>query len=206
MVASGGTYGSQSDGSTLNIDLCLEEDCYTFTINDSYGDGICCGYGVGDYEVTDSTGNVLAAGGEFASTESTDFCLPVDGDGGDEGECIAIDLATITIETYGGSQDKGVAELLNDATSFRIKNNAWKAIMIDYEVTENTVLEFDFSSTTQGEIHGIGFDDNNSISSNRTFRLIGTQNWGISNFDNYDGSLGNCRSYTIPVGVLHRNF
>jgi len=44
------------------------------TINDSYGDGICCAYGTGNYTIT-SDGNTLVSGGEFASTETTNFCV-----------------------------------------------------------------------------------------------------------------------------------
>lgn len=205
-VASGGPYGAQADGTTLIFDLCLEDDCYTFTINDAYGDGICCGYGIGDYEITDVEGNTLAVGGEFASSESTEFCLPENGGGDDEpdpNECIEIVLDDYTIDSYGGGQDNGSSTLLTNNTVLRIQNNAWKSIDFEYIVTENTVIEFDFGATLQGEIHGIGFDDNNSISSNYTFRLFGTQNWGISNFDNYSGSIGNWKSYSIPIGEFY---
>ena len=74
-VASGGTYGSEPDGSTLIINFCLPDGCYDFTINDSYGDGICCGYGNGSYSLNDVDGNVLASGGDFGSSETTNFCL-----------------------------------------------------------------------------------------------------------------------------------
>jgi len=73
-IASGGTYGSQPDGSTVTETICLVEDCYTFTINDAYGDGICCGFGNGSYSLTDG-GTVLASGGSFTSSEATDFCI-----------------------------------------------------------------------------------------------------------------------------------
>ncbi len=73
-VASGGTYGSQPDGSTLTETLCLPDGCYTFTITDAYGDGICCSYGSGNYSVSGPTG-VLASGGSFGSSEATNFCL-----------------------------------------------------------------------------------------------------------------------------------
>ena len=73
-VASGGTYGSQPDGSTISISECLVDGCYDFTINDSYGDGICCGYGNGSYTVS-SGGNTLATGGSFNASETTNFCL-----------------------------------------------------------------------------------------------------------------------------------
>ncbi len=74
-VASGGTYGSQPDGSTVVEVLCLVDGCYDFNIYDSYGDGICCGYGNGSYTVTDANNNVLASGGNFGSSESTNFCF-----------------------------------------------------------------------------------------------------------------------------------
>ena len=73
-VASGGTYASQPDGSTLNIALCLADGCYDFTINDAYGDGICCAYGNGSYTVTGPAGT-LASGGSFTSSQTTSFCL-----------------------------------------------------------------------------------------------------------------------------------
>ncbi|MUU79002.1 immunoglobulin-like domain-containing protein [Winogradskyella endarachnes] len=76
-IASGGTYGSQADGSTLTIDVgCLDDGCYDFVITDTYGDGICCSYGNGSYTLTNSdTGAVLASGGSFTSSETTNFCL-----------------------------------------------------------------------------------------------------------------------------------
>jgi subtilisin family serine protease/chitodextrinase len=76
-VASGGTYGSQADGSTLVIPINgLADDCYDFTILDSYGDGICCSYGNGSYTLEVTGGATLASGGSFGSSELTNFCLP----------------------------------------------------------------------------------------------------------------------------------
>ena len=77
VVASGGTYESQPDGSTLAIPVCLADACFDFTIYDSYGDGICCGFGNGSYSLTeDASGTVLASGGSFGSSETTNFCVP----------------------------------------------------------------------------------------------------------------------------------
>lgn len=73
-VASGGTYASQADGSTLNLTECLSAGCYDFTISDSYGDGICCSYGNGSYTVSTSAGTV-ASGSSFTSNETTNFCV-----------------------------------------------------------------------------------------------------------------------------------
>jgi len=74
IVALGGTYGSQPDGSTVQVTECLPDGCYDFTIFDSYGDGICCAYGNGSYTLT-SGGSTLASGGSFGSSENTNFCL-----------------------------------------------------------------------------------------------------------------------------------
>ena len=68
-VMSGGTYSST--GTTYVSQQCLPEEggSYEFTINDSYGDGICCGYGSGSYTV-EYGGVSLASGGQFTSTET----------------------------------------------------------------------------------------------------------------------------------------
>ena len=54
--------------------FCLDPGCYEFTIFDSFGDGICCSYGDGFYELVSEDGIVVAAGGDFDDEESTAFC------------------------------------------------------------------------------------------------------------------------------------
>ena len=72
LVQAGGPYNTP--GATVVEQLCSDADCYEFEIFDSFGDGICCGFGNGSYTLTDAGGNVLASGGEFGSSESTPFC------------------------------------------------------------------------------------------------------------------------------------
>lgn len=72
VIAAGGPY--EAAGTEYVEQVCVDAGCYTFTINDSFGDGICCTYGEGSYSVT-SNGSILAAGGEFATSESTEICL-----------------------------------------------------------------------------------------------------------------------------------
>ena len=70
----GGPYGQAN--SPFAETWCLDKDlCYTFTIYDAYGDGICCDFGQGAYEVVDSLGNVIVSGGEFGSEEIQEFCF-----------------------------------------------------------------------------------------------------------------------------------
>ena len=74
IVASGGTYGTSPDGSTITEVINLAAGEYTFTINDSYGDGICCTYGSGSYQLTDANGLIIVSGGDFDSSDSAMFC------------------------------------------------------------------------------------------------------------------------------------
>ena len=67
MIASGGSNSAE---------LCVDATCYTFTMYDSFGDGMCCSYGDGSYLVQDGNGTTLASGASFGASESTDFCLP----------------------------------------------------------------------------------------------------------------------------------
>lgn len=77
-VVSGGSYASNT---TYNEAVCLDDGDYTFTITDAYGDGICCSYGYGSYNLI-VNGSSVASGDSFGSSESTAFTL---GSGGGTG-------------------------------------------------------------------------------------------------------------------------
>ncbi|MDG1675365.1 MAG: hypothetical protein P8H88_07960, partial [Flavobacteriales bacterium] len=77
VVMSGGPY---SESGALFLDtLCFasaEEPCIQFEIFDSFGDGICCGYGDGYYNVT-LDGQLMANGGDFGNAGGAIFaCAP----------------------------------------------------------------------------------------------------------------------------------
>lgn len=75
VLFTGGTYPGQL-GATINANWCLDTaQCYTFTIFDSYGDGLA--EGNGSYSISDSEGNVLASiiNVNFGSEEMNEFCL-----------------------------------------------------------------------------------------------------------------------------------
>ena len=71
ILYSGGPYNTPN---TLNtISLCLPSACYTFNIIDGYGDGICCAYGSGYYNIKQGTATLIT-GGQFGATETKSFC------------------------------------------------------------------------------------------------------------------------------------
>jgi hypothetical protein len=69
---SGGPYNVPN--STVSVAVCLPNSCYSFNIFDSYGDGICCSYGQGSFNLVVS-GNNVASGGQFTSSKTVSFCL-----------------------------------------------------------------------------------------------------------------------------------
>ncbi|WP_020535579.1 M12 family metallo-peptidase [Lewinella cohaerens] len=74
VVESGTAYANNLIGQTITEEFCLDEACYTLTIFDSGGDGLCCNYGEGGYNLTDVDGMVIANGGIFTSETSIDIC------------------------------------------------------------------------------------------------------------------------------------
>lgn len=76
-LVTGGPYTDGSPG-TIYTDLdCLPLGCYTFTIFDSYGDGLTDGTNNGNYQVTDSSGSTLVTMTQvdFGSSTSHNFCI-----------------------------------------------------------------------------------------------------------------------------------
>jgi endonuclease I len=80
-VANGGSYANSTDYSD---NICLDDGDFTFTINDAYGDGICCTYGSGSYDIS-LAGTSLISGGSFASSETKIFTLGNSSGGGTGG-------------------------------------------------------------------------------------------------------------------------
>lgn len=74
VVYEGGPYQDGADQTIIDVPLCLAAGCYTFTIFDSWGDGICCEYGDGAYTLYSDLGFGFASGGIFGEEDSQDFC------------------------------------------------------------------------------------------------------------------------------------
>ncbi len=110
---------------------------------------------------------------------------------------------------YGGGQDSGVpVTIIEDGHGVIFDDNAWRRFPVNYNVTANTIIEFDFRSTNIPEIAAISFDDDNTFNNDPFhFFLYGTQLGGVPyaaptpTFE-YDGS-GDWVHVTIPVGTFY---
>jgi hypothetical protein len=78
VVASGGPFtreGSSGEYPQAPIQICLASGCYDLVVLDTYGDGMCCQYGNGSFDLSDDQANVLATGGTFTNTSTHPFCV-----------------------------------------------------------------------------------------------------------------------------------
>ncbi|MCI4667183.1 MAG: PQQ-dependent sugar dehydrogenase [Bacteroidia bacterium] len=113
--------------------------------------------------------------------------------------CDAGDFSSSTLLTYGGTEDQGQGYIQNAGSRILVENNGWKKISYPYTLTANSVLEFDFASSLQGEEHSIGMD-NDDVPDNNRFKLYGTQGTTANTtYNNYSGG-GAYQHYVIPIG------
>ena len=157
-------------------------------VEDSFTDGVACNNSTfGDPLV----GVVKYC--EICETETTPEPQPCDG----------LTITQSDIISFAGGQDLGTATAIENNTGLTVQNNAWKAVLFDYNVTASTILEFEFKSDIQGEQHAIGLTSGNGINQPHAFTLYGTQviNDDISDFQDYQG--GGYKKYVIPVGQFY---
>ena len=113
-----------------------------------------------------------------------------------------LDFSGAKFSACDGSREKNPqVRVENSGATLHIRGNGWKQVDLPYTVTEATVLEFEFMSNAQGEIHGIGLDVGGVLGSETTFKLYGTHNWGRSEeIPGYSGFEGEWVHYRIPIG------
>jgi hypothetical protein len=75
VVAQGGPYPTNSAGTIYSEDISLADGCYTFTIFDSYGDGLSDGTNIGTYALECSIITHASGSGNFGYDETTEFCV-----------------------------------------------------------------------------------------------------------------------------------
>jgi len=112
------------------------------------------------------------------------------------------DFVAVATSSYGRQDFVSGVRVEEVGATLALHNNTWRRAAETYTITANTVLEFEFSSTSEGEIHGIGFDNDNVLSQVNIFQLYGTQDFGIQAFNTYVPSAGYVL-YRIPVGEYY---
>ena len=122
-VASGGGYGPDLGAAGQTVETPVQanltpNNCYTFEILDSFGDGICCQYGDGGYTIIDASGATLASGGTFGDSEQKVFKTGVTG---------LNEMETIALNVFPNP----ASDLVN--VSFEANNNDFSVSLVDIQ-------------------------------------------------------------------------
>ncbi len=130
------SYNEGSDDNTTFIEIFDVEldNCYEFEIFDSYGDGICCQYGEGEYSLSTSTGEIIFEGAEFTDSEVTQMSIG--------GELSIDDALLATISMYPNPATSEITLSIGNTTdkaSYSLYNT-FGQLLQQGEVTNNKVL------------------------------------------------------------------
>ncbi|MEE8526161.1 MAG: S8 family serine peptidase, partial [Thermoanaerobaculia bacterium] len=122
-------------------------------------------------------------------------------------DAAALDFNAVATEAYS-NQDRNGTQTPEDAgATLSLQGNRWRRTAQTFTITSRTMVAFEFQSTSEGEIHGLGFDENQTLDdAARIFRLFGTQSWSgdVDWFRQYQaGEVGSFKTYVIPVGRFY---
>ncbi|MEL6987094.1 MAG: hypothetical protein AAGK97_04620, partial [Bacteroidota bacterium] len=180
---SGGPYSSP--GGTVTETFCLVDDCYEFQIRDSEGDGICCQYGQGSYEITVDGLPVASSRGQFNYSQIKNFCIdPLSFSSGEMGfiaeETTFSNLGTIAIGQTGSE-------------GFTLSNcpNAYNGTPGNIEVGD---LESDEQNISD---IGIRLLNNTTLTSYGDIEIAGTNGTGMKIDESSLTNYGNVTVYNV---------
>jgi hypothetical protein len=147
---SGGPYTDAVSSTKLNSPITanfnlINGECYTFTINDSYGDGINTNGGVGSYSLKDENNIVFASGGTFLFNESTSLSIGTLGNAKFETSNGIFIFPNPTKDTL----NIHIPSLFGLPNSFSIGNSLGKTIL-QKQVTKESDLTIDTSTLGSG--------------------------------------------------------
>ncbi len=116
-------------------------------------------------------------------------------------DCTLYDFESSVVSYDPNGQDFGTASVQDNGATVFMEGNVWKAVEINYTITPNTVIAFDFKSTAQGEIHEVAFDNDLAFAPENRIVVYGNQGYS-GDFTNptYSGS-GNFERFVIQVGA-----
>jgi hypothetical protein len=111
-------------------------------------------------------------------------------------------------QSFDSGQDgDGETTVEAGGATVSLSGDQWKYVEHSHSVTADTTLVFEFNSSAEGEIHGIGLEDDRSQSADRVVEVFGVQGWGedvgqFAGADRYQLGDGWVR-YEVPIGELY---
>ena len=152
VIIEGGPYADDLDQTLVLETICLADGCYVFKIMDSYGDGICCGYGNGSYNIVNNGISVLT-GGEFTDEDEDFFCV---------GDVNVTESDLANFNMFPNPALKDVHFTWNDQSNFQLVQvvNPLGQVLLEQNVNgmSNTTLKIDGLSSGWYAVRLISLD------------------------------------------------
>lgn len=156
-------------------------------------------------------GTNAVSGGSNSTNPTNGFDVPAScDDPPPPASCPAgsLDFSNLSLVSYSNQNASNIMSVLDNGTTLQLQGNTWKRTSQSFTITPDTLVEFEFASSNEGEIHAIGFDENDTLNDDaRHFQFFGTQNWTgtgrVASFtETYTGN-GDFQSFSIPVGQFY---
>lgn len=191
--------GTLSNATTFTSTLCVStSSCLTFQINDSFGDGICCGYGNGNFQLYVNNVLQLNHNGQFTNTYSYNFnCAP----GESCNSAIAVTTGTYTAPGneyfYKFKPTQAGIYVISTCSLSSCDTKLWVYENCNGPFTTNntgTILYNDDYCGTQSEVSG-------ALDTAKTYIVrVGSYNnscaGSIDFAINYQGPISGCTTYS----------
>jgi len=106
-----------------------------------------------------------------------------------------VDFSYQPLTSYTMDSSNASSQVSDGGSTLKLSNTASKKVDFIYNVTANTVLQFEFRSDAIGKVSAIGFDNDNNFwntnwSNSTGFKLSGSDQWTGWNqaLNNYTGT------------------
>ncbi|MEL7059023.1 MAG: M36 family metallopeptidase, partial [Acidobacteriota bacterium] len=109
------------------------------------------------------------------------------------------------LTSYSNQNASNNFSVTDGGLQVNLSNNTWIRTTGSYTLAADTTVEFWFRSTSEGEIHALGFDPDDDLNNQAAhFQFHGTQNWTgggkvAGSSVSYTGN-GDWQKLTLPVG------
>lgn len=113
----------ETNNASYTEEICVSvDDCFSLEVNDSFGDGMCCQFGTGNFSVLDTNGELLNYNdGDFGDGTTVTFCQ-------DPIECLLSAIITTSEASGDGVSDGSIdIEASNAIAPYRYSINAGPA-------------------------------------------------------------------------------
>ncbi|MGO4891701.1 hypothetical protein [Flavobacterium sp. W21_SRS_FM6] len=111
-----------------------------------------------------------------------------------------LDFSEGVITSFSNQDVDNNYEITDAGTSLSLFGNTWKSVAINKTISPRTILEFEIKTNGAGEIAGIAFENDNTLTNSRLYKLSGSQQWSNDLFQY--SNIGEFETVRLPIGML----